>query len=329
MITVVEDKNEIERLYRKFNKQLNKRFTERITCWVGYPSGANEDTVGYSRKLNLWVSVQELHSRFWNGFGIGEPIEGRNNSLSGEINFPYEGINRQIAGAFAKEEDGKILVLHRGKIGGGKKGVGKWAFVENFRGDFVIAIDGDRETEFCLVGELDSPLLPEQVGNFIYEINRIKKLISKGEQDDFSDVSNYSFTEEKSGKSKSGSSEHEIVRTHGIIVNALATELTRRNFKTGNNRNMDLFIHDGKNISTLFEIKTSLSTQSLYSAVGQLLIYSIPLKKAGLIFVTPDKLKQHVEKKLESWGISVVYYTWDNETVVFEGLNNILKQLAI
>ena len=151
MIRIVEDEQEIQRLHKRFHKQLGQHLNERIKCWVGYPGGANEDTVRYSKELNFWLSIQELPTRFWNGFGIGEPVEGKNNSLSGEINFPYTGIDRRIAGAFAKEDTGKVLVLHRGKIGGGKEGVGKNSLIENFRGDFITAIDGDKETEFCLV----------------------------------------------------------------------------------------------------------------------------------------------------------------------------------
>jgi len=60
-------------------------------------------------------------------------------------------------------------------------------------------------------------------------------------------------------------------------------------------RNKDLFIHKKEHVKKLFEIKTSSSTQDLYSAVGQLLIYSIPIKNpVDLILVIPDKLSNRL-----------------------------------
>ena len=326
MIRIVEDEQEIQRLHKRFHKQLGQHLNERIKCWVGYPGGANEDTVRYSKELNFWLSIQELPTRFWNGFGIGEPVEGKNNSLSGEINFPYTGIDRRIAGAFAKEDTGKVLVLHRGKIGGGKEGVGKNSLIENFRGDFITAIDGDKETEFCLVGELDSTHLPRQVSNFIHEIRRIKNLIATGQDEPFSSLNDFSFTDEKSGTTKTDSQERQIERTHGLIVNSLADELTKRKLKIGNDSNRDLFIHNEREINTLFEIKTSSTTQNICSAVGQLLIYSIPIRnKVKLIFVTPEKLKTEVEGRLKTLGIEIMYFMWENEKIIFLDLDERLK----
>jgi hypothetical protein len=326
MVKIITDGQEIERLHKKFHRQLSRQFNEKIKCWVGYPGGANEDTVKYSRELNIWLSVQELETRFWNGLGIGEPIEGKNNSLSGEINFPYKDIDRRIAGAFAKDDKGKTLILHRGRIGGGKEGIGKHSLIENFRGDFITAIDDNKDTEFCFVGELDSPHLAKQVSNFIYEIKRIKDLIATGQDAPFSSLNNFSFTDEKSGTSKKTTEqEREIERTHGLIVNALAGELTNRNLKIGNDLNRDLFIHNGKDIITLFEVKTNSATQNIYSAVGQLLIYSIPIKtKVKLVFVTQEKLNDEVEERLKNLGIDVMYFNWDNERINFNELDNVL-----
>ena len=328
MIKVISDGKEIEKLHKKFQRKLDEFFTEKIRCWVGFPGGNFEDTVRYSPDLNLWISIQELNTRYWNGFGIGRPYEGANNSLNGEINFPYEGIDRRIAGAFAIESNGNILVLHRGKIGGGKVGVGKNLFMDNVRGDKVIAIDGDRETEFCLVGELNSHHLPKQVETFISEIRRIKNLDNTDETENFEELNNYQYTAEHFGETtteREGSTTRN--RTHGIVVGALVKELQDRGHKIANDINRDLFIHSNNQITTLFEIKTSSSTQNLYSAVGQLLIYSIPIKnKVDLIMVLPEKLNRTVEKRLELHGIKLLYYKWDNDEPTFIELDKLTTE---
>lgn len=330
MITVIANKREVNELIKHLHKQLDKFMIETIRCWVGYPSGSFEDEVMYSPELNIWKSniKHNQENKFWNGFGIGRPIEGKNNSLIGEINFPHEGINRSIAGAFALEDNGTILVLHRGKIGGGKPGVGKSIFVDNFRGDFVDAIDGDRETTFCLVGELNSDLFPSQVSTFIHEIQRVKRLLNTNVTPDFGNLLNFIYTAESSGISVSERNEPKVInRTHGIIVNALAVELISRGLLISNDRNRDLFIYNENRITTLFEIKTSSSTQNLYAVVGQLLVYSIPIRNAvQLIAVLPDQIATQVANRFTELGIKVLYYQINNGVPEFTALDSVLQE---
>lgn len=326
MITVISDRQQIQKLHGQFHNKLNRFFTENIFCRVGYPGGSFEDNVHYSSELDLWIGKQELDNRFWNGFGVGRPIDWNSNSINGEINFPISGINRRVAGVFAIEDSGNVLVLHRGKIGGGKVGIGKHYFTDNFRGDFVTAIDGDRETEFCLVGELNSQHFPSQVDNFIREILRVKNLEDGETAADFSGLTDFNYTDEHFGTTVTERNDPTVIeRTHGIIVNALARQLEGREQKIANDRNRDLFIHHKGQIRTLFEVKTSSSTQCLYAAVGQLLLYSIPIAApVKLVAVLPDKLSKAVTKKFSSLGIDILYYEWDNDEVNFIDIDNIL-----
>jgi len=328
MITVVSDKLEIKNLVKLFYEHLAEFMTDSVLCWVGYPGGSFEDTVMYSPDLNVWLSHIGFNqeTKIWNGFGIGRPLERKNNSLVGEINFPHEGIKRTIAGVFAIEDDGTVLVLHRGKIGGGKPGVGKTIFLDNFRGDIIRAIDGDRETNFCLVGELNSELFPFQVSTFIHEIQRVKNILASSNTPDFGNLLNFVYTAESSGTSVSERNEPtEVTRTHGIIVNALAAEFRGRGLEHSNDRNRDLFIHDGSQITALFEIKASSSTQNLYSAIGQLLIYSIPIRNpVKLIAVLPDQISEPVAKRFTELGISILYYRIESGVPRFIDLDSML-----
>lgn len=200
MIEIITDSKEIIKLHKLFIKTIRQRFDTKINCFVGFPGGSFQDNIAYSSTLDIWFSHFEHDNRFWNGFGIGRPIEGANHSLVGEINFPYEGINRRIAGAFGKETNGNILMLHRGKIGGGSPGVGKSVFVDNFRGDKVVALDGGIENDFCVVGELNSTIFPLQVADFINEIRRIKEIIKSGLDFNFDNLRDFNFTDEQSGQ---------------------------------------------------------------------------------------------------------------------------------
>lgn len=117
-----------------------------------------------------------------------------------------------------------------------------------------------------------------------------------------------------------------IDRTHGIVVNALARQLESRGQRIGNDRNRDLFIHNKGQIQTLFEVKTSSSTQCLYAAIGQLLLYSIPIpNEVKLVAVLPDKLSKTVTKRFSSLGIDILYYEWNNDEVIFIDIGAIVQ----
>lgn len=157
------------------------------------------------------------------------------------------------------------------------------------------------------------------------EVQRIKNLVTEKSLD-FSALLEYNYTAEHSGTSKIKKISTKIIeRTHGIVVNSLATILEEDGYTIGNDRNRDLFIHKNGKINTLFEIKTSSSTQDLYSAVGQLLIYSIPIKtKVNLCLVLPEKLNKTVENKLEELGLKIIYYNWQKNLPVFKNLNQFI-----
>jgi hypothetical protein len=325
MIEIVTDGKLITKYQKQFVQRLKTVCNKKISCNLGFQGDSFTTTVFYSPKSDFWFTAHENDNRYWNAFGVGEPPEGRSTSINVEINFPYEGVNRNIGGAFGHNNKGEVLLLHRGKIGGGRVGVGKQLFFDNFRGDFATANDDGIDTEFFVIGSINSKHFPQQVSNFIAEVHRIKNLTTE-EVTDFSDLLNFKYTDEHSGTSKvKRKTTTTIERTHGIVVNSLASILEDSGHKIGNDRNRDLFIHKRGQIKTLFEIKTSSSTQDLYSAVGQLLIYSIPIKGAvDLFLVLPDKLSKPVAKRLDELGLQIIYYTWDNNEPTFLNLDKVI-----
>lgn len=324
MIKVIEDSNRIKILQNKFHDKLFQLLNETEYSFVGFPAGSFRDNVHFSSQLKIWASFHKEKNRYWNGFGVGIPVAEKGISLVGEINFPFKGINRRIAGVFAEDKD-KILILHRGKIGGGTAGVGKNLFFEKFGGEKIKAIDDDRETTFALVAELDSEYFIEQIASFIHGIYNIKKGKTIEFSNSFEELLDFTYTDEKFGVTITENNEPKTInRIHGIIVNSLAKELKSKNLLIGKDKNRDIFIHKNNKISTLFEIKTNSNTQSLYSAVGQLIVYSMPIGKINLIAVLPNKLDSYVEKKLSDIGIKILYYKWENKQPIFPELEKFI-----
>jgi hypothetical protein len=326
MTEIITDEKLITKYQRQFVQQLKGVCDEKIKCNLGYQGESSDElTVFYSNKFNFWFMSQENTNRYWNAFGFGRAQQGRNNSITVEINIPYEGINRNIGGVFGVDKKSDVLVLHRGKIGGGRVGIGKQLFFDNYRDEPILANDDGIENDFCLIGGLSSKYLPQQVGNFVSEVYRVKNLTEE-QVTDFSSLNNFSFTDEATGSKKIQRSGTTVIeRTHGIVVNSLARILESKGYEIAKDTNRDLFIHNRGQIKKMFEIKRSSSTHSLYSAVGQLIIYSIPIKNAvDLILVLPDKLNKTVEKRLNELGMQALYYDWNNGEPVFNNLEKLL-----
>jgi hypothetical protein len=325
VIEVITDSKKIQSIHKRFLKNINDSFQEKYWGRIGYPGGSFDDKLKFSREKNIWAANTLYDNRYWNGFGIGEPIDWNSNSITCEINFPKEGINRFTQGVFAYDDKKQILILHRGKIGGNSKNITKENFFNNYRGDVVSARDGNIQTDFCVVCELKSHLFRDQLIIFINEVARIKALLRTEDVSSFK-LDEYRYFNESFGTSViENSGVKTINRTHGIVVSKLEQILSRKGYLTANDRNRDLFTYRNNTIDSLFEIKTEASTQCLYAGVGQLLIYGIPMQKAALYLVFPKRLNRQVETKLKELGINSIYYSWKNNLPYFHNIDMYIK----
>lgn len=336
MFTTVDNGKEITRLQKRMEAIFRSQKPEIIRAIAGSPGGAFETNFLYFKKFDFWAVFEEGDTRYWNAFGTGKPNAGKNNSITCEINFPYEGIERRIAGVWGREGE-QVVLLHRGKIGGGRKGIGKGLFLDNYRGEPITILDGEVENSLSLIGHLDSMHFVQQVANFVHEVHRIKALTEAPvEEVEESEVDEpqmpefgFDFKEEGYGKRRySRKEEIEAVSNHGIIINALAQELTGKGLAVGNDRKRDLYTVKNNQIDRIFEAKTDLSNGSIYSAVGQVLIYSVEkdLENNQKILVLPEKLKASVEQVLARLGLDILYYSFEEEEVRFVELDRVLTK---
>lgn len=325
---ILEDRNKTRHSQALFIKSFEPFITARIPVRVGYSGGNFPDTVSYSSRLNIWVSTGiSMKNRYWNGFGIEKPQEGAMIPITCEINFPKKGINRTIAGAFAIDDSGETIVLHRGKIGGGRKGIGKNLFENSYRGNWFDILDGDTENSLALIGSLSSHRLPLYVSNFVHEVARIKSLSDTEVGRTKKYQINNNFKKEFSGKKRYKAKSHiDAECNHGLVVNELASYLTKAGHKVGNDTNRDLYIFTGQSkIKTLFEFKMDASTTNIYSGIGQLLINSLDFEtKPNLVLVLP-KEGNRTRAKLAKLGIKVLLFGWEKDIPIFSNMSALLE----
>jgi hypothetical protein len=302
---------------------------ERVSTVIGYPGGNQSSKVYWAEDLGIWLACDVIEkSRYWNAFGTRNPKQNKMVPICCEINFPLSGVDRRIGGAVAEDERGRLFLVHRGQIGGGRKGIGAELFWKHFDGKPSIVVDGDRETELVVVGSIDSPRLLRQIQFFVREVERIKALARPADHPASPDNDGGESVEiQDIGEEFEGTKTYTVTRKigagcdHAIIVNRLRQRLREKRYSTGKDRFRDLYVHRKGGITSLFEVKPDTSTTSIYTAVGQLLIYSVvQTTQPKLVFVAPEELSVQTRNKLKKIGIDVLGYRWVDGEPDFPGL---------
>ena len=172
---VLTDQKEIQKAQQEFVSRLSEICDTKIPVKLGYKGGYEDCSIFWSKALGLWFYSRKIAgSRYWNAFGLSQVAPRKNSMLSiiCEINPPIRGFDRRVQGAFVQDHEGHIWLVHRGRIGGGRPGIGRRLFFENYQGK-VLEIEGDR---FAIIGDISSAAFVERVKAFVQEIERIKSL---------------------------------------------------------------------------------------------------------------------------------------------------------
>jgi hypothetical protein len=179
-LELVVDKKSVSNAMKATRKQLLEVATERRRQKIGFHGGSDTYTIHWSAPLKMWVLFQELDSRYWNCFGITRPDPAKSLQITVEVNPPLEGLDRKVGGAFARDPNtSDLYFVHRGRIGGGQKGIGARLFWSRFRGGAVMR-EPDREetSRVVVVGKVGAPEFARDVAGFVHEVGRIKAAAS-------------------------------------------------------------------------------------------------------------------------------------------------------
>jgi hypothetical protein len=166
-----------------FASGVNKLPHETISTSIGYQGGTYPTEVIWLSSLGVWAFFglppegKSEGPRFWNAFGIGKP--GNLAGIVCEINPSRGGVNRRTKGAFVSDENGLLLVCHRGmfNISGGMR---QEFFRKHYRGTWIQAEEGGQPSTFVKVAQLDTPNLGDALRDFVVQVDQIKKLARAG-----------------------------------------------------------------------------------------------------------------------------------------------------
>ena len=307
MLFGITENKEIESLNKKLHSNLKKFISGKYERKIIYPQGSRSATIYFSKNLGFWwfQAAQNNGNRYFNWFGTESPIDTQNLNITVEINIPFEGRNFRISGIWAKDEKGNYFLMHDGGIGRGKPGIGKLAFQKYFNDEEQYSKD------------------------FVFAIKQIKALTKSSKTRAKSKITGGlgGFNPEFEGVKTYGLPEKIKANcNHGIIVRELSKLLLSKKFEISNNQQIDLcIINNKKNPLAIFEIKTGLSRQSVYTALGQLILNSQSYKPIPkLIFVSPNEISKELIFDLNKINVNVVTYSWENKVPHFTNLENII-----
>ena len=323
----VTDARVIHRAQQQLARAFGGAADDRVRCFAGYQGGNHPVTALWSNKLQIWFGSRQERYKvgriYWNAFGAnGKPHPGENKTITCEINLGYTGRTERLAGAIAADERGRLHLMHTGRIGGGRRGIGRTLFQRHFRGEFVEVAQGVRISQLALAGDFNSPRLAYQVAHFVREVQRIKQLAGQAKTKKQPTLKFSSEPESRKGYRPSNRTIHPSA-DHGLVVNALEKVLTARGLRVHNDRNRDLFVTSANGaVQSLFEVKTSTSVGDIYQAIGQLFYNSATNhRKPELVLVSP-RLSKMVVRLLMKLAIYHVSYTLSGSDARFVGLSS-------
>lgn len=331
MLKVISDEKTIRRCQQLFTRQIKAWGKEKIPVTLGHQGASAKAKVWWSDELGLWFFPGKgEENRYWNAFGTDRPKPDATLSITCEINFPKEGTDRRIGGAFAVDGKGRIFVVHRGKLGGGRKGIGKALFEKQYRGVWIDMEDGEEETSVAVVGLLPSPRFARQLSQFVNKIDKIKDMATPP-----SSQVEMGFDDLRLREELLGMRHCELLRDmasecdHGLVIRDLAAAMKDLRWKFGNDGLRDLMAIDHQgHIAAIFQIKTNNLPKSVQEGAMQLLVNSLQFpRQPRLILALPEPLDAAMTAKLRRLHIETIIYAWQENQAVFPGLDTLLASL--
>jgi hypothetical protein len=326
MLTAITDRFEIGACQRELERALKERPRKAEILLLGHQGGSFEEMVFHGPGL-WYATYRETESeipRHWNAFGLGKRAEGMQ-LITVEINPPLQGYEGRVSGLFARD-DGERVLLHRGRIGGDRKGIGKRAFREWSRSAWVeVAGPGNVKGEAILIGRLASPDLVDQIKLFVDEVGTFKSEVEAGRvsRRPGPQFASNTFNPEFHGKKKvrrTATIEYECF--HGLVVNALAEKLKTSEdhgrTRVFNTREIDLALEIDGRLRRLYEAKSSAEPQAIYAGTGQLFIHALQGPRVSKTLVLPvDEISKRTRGRLSALGIDVLGYRIEARKVIF------------
>jgi hypothetical protein len=301
----IEDVRKLSACSKSLATNLRKIMVHKKRRTIGYPAGNFTDDVRFisdqGDDVFWWAGRASDNGENWlNVFGHGDP--GNKNAMLNidvQINIPIKKFSRRLGGAFLSHiATDTTVVAHRGIVTLGHGRVEKSKLFAEMFSTLREASGSDHPHEFMVIGDMDSPTIVNDIETFSVELRRTVQAMRAADASNkqvepgsgihpsvgmvnFDALGDY--FDEFGGERKVGARKNTIADCyHGTVVRALRDFFADNHVikKTGA---IDLIVDANEQVF-LFEVKTASDPQSIYTAIGQLVVHS-----SGLAKVVQDK----------------------------------------
>lgn len=291
-------------------------------------------SVTWHKQQNMWSRLHNWGGRsnqYWCAFGVEDkPSANSDLRIDVEINPSRGHIHLNNAGQFAASSiNQKIHLCHTGRFN--NPGATKDGFLKFYDQNIVSLRYTTRSgvtksTKVIDFGPIDSTKLRSNIARFVRAVKEFKQITQDGQfipkcgarNDDEEYLTKKLLTNDEFDGVKKFYRIPNIIKPgsmHGKVQRALSQCLKSLKLDPKRDRFRDTYVNKrDDDICYLFEIKTDSSRQSIYTAVGQLMIYSHPMQeRVKLLLVLPDQPKDRsLKEALKSLNVSVLLYTIKN-----------------
>jgi hypothetical protein len=332
-LKIIDDAESVRKNRNRLLRCLRPHMDERISVRLGHMGASRTSQILWSEQLGIWMSYEKAGGTHFNhAFGVGRPQPGSILSSACEINIPANGIDRRMGGAFARDCKNQVFLVHRGKIGGGRKGVGKSLFDSHYRGVWALMDDGDQESVVAVIGLLKSDRFPRQLAHFVHKIEQVKSRAATPSPQALLSFGEVSFREEFTG-SRQGELFRDMAALcdQGIVLRDLSQALKALGRRVANDPFRDLFIVDTKDrIKALFHIRTDVQPITLQEGATQLLLQSLNIPhRTRLFLVLPASPEADIVTRLSKKNVETLVYHWQAGKADFPDLASLLSGGAL
>lgn len=327
MLRLVEDRNNKISAQETFTTHLRGAWRNQERRLIAWRPDSRE--LNISHNGTFWFASVELDSneptpRYWNSIGQYQAKGAL--EITVEINIPIESNSRRVSGFFARDEQtDNVYLLHDGGVGGGRQGIGREAFLAWSGAKLVPVQDSEGGIRHgILITHIQSRDIGALVASFVQTVSDFKQAVAKGETESPSQQASKQtyadYFREFSGKKKGQRiREFEYTTRHGDIVHALkewreTRILLRRSASERfvKDAYIDLGVADASGkLTELYEVKPNVERQSLYTAIGQIMVHSdsnVTGLQRFIVLPDGDNIPPDVERALQRLHITILRF---------------------
>lgn len=328
-LSLVEDGNTKRWAHKVLADKIRSAWTAREQRTIVWRPGRR--VCGISHNQELWFTSIRPHNdqttpRYWNVFG--QYRANGNLQIVVEINITPRSNTRRVAGFLARDRaSGICYLMHDGSIGGGHPGINRRNFLRWSRIRPVPVEDSEGYTrDGIIVTPLSGTNISSNVERFVQTVANFKQGVRRGEIDVGAtdsiqqELGGYSreFSGKKSGRRKKR--EFEYITRHGDIVHKLAqSRETKGVGHRTNNTFLDLgIINAHGKLLEVHEVKTNSERQTLYTAIGQIMVHSGDDTKdirKYLVLPKDSRIPQDVKSTIKRLRISILHFEIENDQI--------------